>query len=310
MTRIIAKLSGGEGSWLAARTYIDRHAPERFEVLFTDTLIEDQDTYRFLIAGAAHLFGITLPPGFLPKIADFPAWEDRPLYKAYVLTLAARVRDLMPDFHWIADGRDPFDVYEHERFLGNSRADPCSKILKRNLGDRWLRENCDPAETIVIVGIDDTERARFEGSERLSTRGLRAQMADAGWRFEAPLIDHPVMPWLIRPIVDGAGLWQQRLSVWAFSHSNCGGHCCKGGQVHWKLMLGTFPERYAYAERREQELRAVLGDVSMMTDRRKQPGDTKTIKRPLTLTQLRDRVLTAEEAAEVTRCACMSGEAA
>ena len=309
-SRVIASLSGGEGSWLAARTYIDRHQPERFEVLFTDTLIEDQDTYRFLIAGAANLFGISLPAGFLPEIADFPAWEDRPLYKASVMTLAARVRDLMPGFHWIADGRDPFDVYEHERFLGNSSVDPCSKILKRMLSDRWQKENCDPAETIFLVGIDDTERARFEGSERLGTKGLRARKAETGWRFEAPLIDHPLMPWQLRPLIDGAGLWQQRLSVLGFSHSNCGGHCCKGGQAHWKLMLRVFPERYAYVEWREQIIRAVLGDVSMLTDRRRQPGDTKVIKRPLTLADLRHRVLTVEEADDMGRCSCLFGDAA
>lgn len=306
--RIIASLSGGEGSWLAARTYIDRHAPERFEVLFTDTLIEDQDTYRFLIAGAANLFGIALPPGFLPEIADFPAWEDRPLYKAYVMTLAARVRDLMPGFHWIADGRDPFDVYEHRRFLGNSQVDPCSLVLKRDLADRWLSDFCDPTDTTIIVGIDDTERARFEGDPGRGIKGLRARKAEKGWCFVAPLIDHPLMPWDVRPKVGGAGLWQQRLSRLGFSHSNCGGHCCKGGQAHWKRMLQEFPERYSYVEWREQSIRAVLGDVSMLSDRRKRPGDEETVKRPLTLADLRHRVLTASEAAEVSRCACSFGD--
>ena len=308
--RVIAKLSGGEGSWLAARTYIDRHAPDHFEVLFTDTLIEDQDTYRFLIAGAAQLFGVTLPPGFLPEIADFPAWEDRPAYKAYVLTLAARVRDLMPDFHWIADGRDVFDIARHKGFLGNSRIDPCSEILKRLLSDRWLKVNADPTETTVLVGIDDTERARFEGSARLGTRGLRAFMAQSGWRYEAPLIDHPVLPWLIRPRIDAASLWQQRLSQLGFAHSNCGGHCCKGGQTHWKLVLRHFPERYAYVEALEQEIRGRRGDVSMLTDRRRQPGDTAAVKRPLTLAALRDRVLTPTEAEEETRCSCVFGDVA
>lgn len=310
MSRVIAKISGGEGSWLAARTYIDRHAPERLEVLFTDTLIEDQDTYRFLIAGAANLFGIALPSGFLPEIADFPDWEDRDAYKAFVMDLAARTRALMPGFHWIADGRDPFDVYEQERFLGNSSADPCSKILKREMSDRWLRANCDPAETIIIVGIDDTERARFEGSERLGTRGLRAQMAEAGWTFVAPLISHPLMPWDHEPMILAAGLWRQRLVLLGFSHSNCGGHCCKGGHGHWKLMLLVFPERYAYVEWREQQIRIVLGDVSMLTDRRKRPGDTAIVKRPLTLVDLRHRVLTPQEANDIGRCSCVFGDAA
>ncbi len=305
MSRVIAKVSGGEGSWLAARTYIDRHAPERFEVLFTDTLIEDQDTYRFLIAGAANLFGVDLPPGLLPEIGDFPAWEDREAYKAYVTALGAQVRDLMPGFHWIADGRDPFEVFEHERFLGNSSADPCSKLLKRRLSDRWLRTNCDPADTTVLVGIDHEESERFEGCDKRGTRGLRRQMAEAGWTFEAPLMEKPwLLPWSARQKIASAGLWRQRLSALGFSHSNCGGFCCKGGQGHFKLMLKVFPERYAYVEAREQSIREMLGDVSMMTDRR---GGGK---KPLTLATLRDRELTAAEAAEMCRCACLFGDVA
>jgi len=309
--RTIASISGGEGSWLAARVHIDRHGAQGFEALFTDTLFEDQDTYRFLIAGAANLFGITLPAGFLPEIADFPAWEDRPAYKAFVLGLALRTMRLIPGFHWIADGRDPWDVFEHERFLGNSRVDPCSKILKRQMADRWHAENCDPAETQIIVGLDHEEPERFHGMPEFGRAGLRARKAEAGWTFIAPLLDKPwVLPTERRAMIAAAGLWQQRLSVLGFAHSNCGGFCCKAGQGHWNLMLQVFPERYDYSEYREQEIRSVLGDVSMLTDRRKHPGDTKTIKRPLTLATLRSRVLRPDEAAEMGGCRCALGDVA
>lgn len=306
--RAIAKISGGVGSYSAARRYVDQHGSEGLELLFTDTLCEDQDAYRFLIAGAANLYGIELPEGFLPAIEDFPAWEDRTAYKAFVLGLAARTMMLIPQFHWLADGRDVWDVYEAERFLGNSRADPCSKILKRQLADRWLEDNCDPSSTEVIVGIDYEEVERFEGriEKGKHVPGLRERMAEKGWTFIAPLCDHPLLSWKMRQDrLTAEGLWLPRLNALGFAHNNCGGFCCKGGQGHWKLMLRKFPERYAYAERREQEIRELLGDVSMLTDRR---GDG--IKKPLTLQSLRTRDLSPVEAAEMGGCRCFFGDAA
>ena len=308
MPRAIAKISGGTGSWCAADAY-QRRTGQRVEALFTDVLMEDQDAYRFLIAGVAVLHSVTLPKGALPEIGDFPAWEDRDAYKEFVLDLADRTRHVLPGLHWISDGRDPWDVFEAERFLGNSSADPCSKILKRHLSDRWLRDHCDPAETVAVVGIDHEEIERFEGAPargaRPEIKGLRRRMAEAGWTFVAPLCEPPYSSWLgRRNRVFMAGLWLPRLNALGFSHNNCGGACCKAGQGMWKLMLQAFPERYAYAEQREAKIRSVLGDVSMLTDRRGKG------KKPLTLETLRTRDLTRAEASEMGGCGCFFGDAA
>ena len=309
--RVVAKVSGGVGSWCAARRWVDEHFWEggkndpELTLVFTDTLCEDQDAYRFLIEGAANVFGVYPPPGSVPEIDDFPAWEDRAAYKAFVLGLAAQTMRWLPGLQWLSDGRDPWDVYEAERFLGNSRADPCSKILKRKVADRWLAQNCDPAATQVIVGLDYEEIERFEGDGK-SRKGLRATAAEAGWTFIAPLCDQPYWSWQRRiERVRNARLWVPRLTQLGFAHNNCGGFCCKGGQGHWKLMLRTFPERYAYAEAREQQIRDLLGDVSMLTDRRGGDG-----KKPLTLAALRERDLTQLEMADLGACGCFFGDAA
>ncbi len=70
----------------------------------------------------------------------------------------------------------------------------------------------------------------------------------------------------------------------ARSHNNCGGVCVRGGQKHWRHLLEVFPDRYAEAEEREQQLRAELGDVAILRERR------GGVSRPLTLTELRQRV--------------------
>ncbi|WP_198164350.1 hypothetical protein, partial [Bradyrhizobium jicamae] len=65
----------------------------------------------------------------------------------------------------LADGRTPWQIFRDEKIIGNSRIDPCSKILKRKLSERWLKENRDPATTALVFGIDWTEKHRFDDGE-------------------------------------------------------------------------------------------------------------------------------------------------
>lgn len=297
----IASISGGTGSYLAARRYVDQNGTNDFGLLFTDTLCEDQDAYRFLIASAADLMGVQLAPGDIPEIEDFPAWEDRPAYKAFVLSLAGRARRAIPGLVWIADGRDVWDIYEAKRFLGNSRLDPCSAVLKRQFAERWLKENCAPGDRI-IVGIDHEEIERFVGGPK--NGGIRSAWAARGHEAHAPLCDAPFLSWPERIAqLEARGLWLPRLNRLGFAHNNCGGFCCKAGIGHWRLMARVFPERYAYAERREREIRELLGDVAMLTDRRGRQ------KKPMTLEALRLRDVSPEEASDMGGCGCFFGDA-
>lgn len=258
----VVMFSGGAGSWAAAKRVADTHGTEGLTLLFTDTLIEDEDLYRFLDDAAANI--------------------GAPLVK-------------------IAEGRTPWQVFFDERFLGNSRVDPCSKILKRQMADRWLKANRDPASTTVYVGIDWTEEHRFTG--------LRDRRALDGWRYEAPLCEAPfiskrdVLEWLKHE-----GIAPPRLYAMGFAHNNCGGFCVKAGQGHFANLLSQMPERYAEHETNEERIRAYLGkDVSMLTDRR---GDGK--KKPLTLRALRELIQSGAQidAFDIGGCGCFVEEAA
>jgi len=326
-----------------------------------------------------------------------------------------------------AEGRTPWEVFKDERFLGNTRVDPCSKILKRQWLDRWLEENRSREDTVCHVGIDWSEEHRFTK--------LRDRRAEDGWRYEAPLCDEPyltkkqILTWMegegVRPprlysmgfphnnplsgdalavtpgglvpmrglasvgsaaLMGADGRWRrssvqsygvqpvQRLRLarggqervvratpdhgwfrqgrdgqvqdvetadlgpgdllacvergpdvsedadlspwevllaeppttkeevfcatvpdvhafalqgWQLSR-NCGGFCIKAGQAQFALLLKAMPERYAYHEKKEEELRRLLGDVSILRDRR--GGKNK----PLPLAAFRERVETGD----------------
>jgi len=256
--------SGGIGSWYTGKHLVAQYGAANVTQLFTDTRFEDWDTYRFLEEGA-HNIG--------------------------------------SDLISIADGRTPWDVYYDERFLGNSRIDPCSKILKRKVADKWLADNCDPKETTIYVGIDWSEAHRMYG--RGGKPGLKARKAADGWNYEAPLC-HGCNFSKADMIQEAGreGLEVSRAYPSGFKHDNCGGNCCKAGQAHRALQLKERPEKYHADEKREQDYRAWIGqDVAMMSE------TVSGKKRPLTLKELRERIEAKEgyNRLDWGGCACFFG---
>lgn len=122
----VVMFSGGVGSWAAARRVADTYGTANLTLLFADTLMEDEDLYRFVDQAAADI-GVPLTR--------------------------------------IAEGRDVWQVFFDEKIIGNTRVDVCSKLLKRNFMRKWLKTNCDPKTTRIYLGIDWTEIHRFERAQ-------------------------------------------------------------------------------------------------------------------------------------------------
>jgi hypothetical protein len=231
--------SGGITSWATARHVVAQHGAASTVLLFADTNAEDEDLY---------------------------AWNEQASTQLGVPI--TRVAD--------PDERDPWQVFEDKRWLGNTRIAQCSLELKLKPCRDWLTANTDPASTVLYVGIDWTEPHRIPGNR-------------AGWEpwtVEYPLTEPPYYDKeQLRSEARDAGLIDPRLYRLGFAHNNCGGACVKGGQAQWARLLEVFPERYARIEAFEQRMRAKLGkDVSILRDRT--GGDTK----PLTLAALRERI--------------------
>jgi Phosphoadenosine phosphosulfate reductase family len=203
-------------------------------LLFTDTKSEDEDLYRFLDDAAADV--------------------GAPLVR-------------------IAEGRTIWEVFRDERLLGNTRMDPCSRILKREQSRAWLKANRDPADTVVVLGFDWTEQHRLE----------RARGAWEPWQVDAPMTRAPYrLRSEILGDLEARGIEPPRLYRMGFEHNNCGGGCVKAGVGHFRQLLRVFPARYAEWERNEEGVRQHLGkNVSILRDR------TGNSTEPLTLRSLR-----------------------
>lgn len=215
----VVSYSGGVCSFWAAHRVIERHGFENVTLLFADTLIEDEDLYAFNDA-AENVLGVPITR--------------------------------------IADGRNPWQVFIDESYIGNSRTDPCSKILKRQLIWRWIEQNCDPKNTTIHLGMDWTEAERLE----------RVRGRKPAWTITAPMTEVPLwskdrMIAELKPL----GLSVPRLYDMGFPHNNCGGFCVKAGQAQFALLLRQFPERYYWHEKQEQEARKKIGDYAVLRDR-------------------------------------------
>ena len=259
----VVMFSGGIGSWAAARRVIACHGPRDVTLLFADTLIEDEDLYRFLDDAA---------------------------------------KDLGVPVTRVADGRTPWQVFRDRKMIGNTRVDPCSQILKREVCDRWLAANCDPADTILYLGIDWTESRRFDDG---AGRGAKHRLAAQGWRAEAPLCHPPLLTKtsMVEQLV-AAGIEPPRLYRMGFPHNNCGGFCVKAGQAHFANLLKHFPERFDEHAAQEILTQDIIGTkATILRDRT--GGSTK----PLPLAELRRRIESGDQIddEEWGGCGCFSG---
>ncbi|WP_334656698.1 hypothetical protein [Sphingomonas panaciterrae] len=301
--------SAGQGSFRAAMIDRAQHPDAEYGLVFTDTLYEDADAYRFLIEGAAQVLGRRLnwtvraddAPDYRVS-ADTPIEEYRgnPEWRAWLADLRERAMDALPGLIWLVEGRDPWEIFRDRRFLGNSLRDPCSEVAKREVADAWRVGHChrvgelfEPADWFA-VGIDESEAHRFFDG---NGGGLGPRMAADGWQYHAPLIDlnarikagervpGEILSLAYAPL-DQIGPASPRLYGMGYKHNNCGGWCVKAGQAHYANRFRVQPKRYAYDALMEQKMRAYLGaDVSMLTDRRGGTG-----KRPMTLAEFAERL--------------------
>lgn len=255
MVDYIVMFSGGLTSYEAARRSIEKHGRERVRIWFADTNTEDEDLYRFN--------------------ADVERILDHPI----------EVLD--------NEGKTVWDVFFHQKMMGNTRMDPCSKFLKRQPLARKLKDEYpNPEDAVVVLGMDGIEDCNR------TERAAKNQLPYQTW---FPLLEEPIIPKSqIARDLKKLGVERPRLYDQGFLHNNCGGFCVKAGVGQFAHLLAVNPERYAYHEAKEQEFREWRDkDVAILRDRR--GGQTK----PMTMADLRIRVEQGEQFPFETGWSCM-----
>ena len=228
----VVHYSGGLASWACAKRVIEQQGKTDVVLLFADVNWEEPDTYRFL-RETSEAFGVPITR--------------------------------------ICEGRTPVQLFVDQGFIANNRADLCSRILKRDLLDKWCKDN---GPCVQYLGYDWTEVDRFE-------RTLKRKPY-----FKAPLIDPPYLSRCdMRKMCLTDGIEPPAMYADGFPHNNCGGACVKAGQAQWAHVLKVAPARYAEMEAAEMLVSERRGKpCSVLKDRR--GGETK----PLLLRDFRARV--------------------
>lgn len=221
----VVSFSSGLSSALATDRVLNRFGKGNVEVVFEDTLFEDDDNYRFLKECESR-WGIEIIK--------------------------------------LCEGRNPYQVAEDASLIPNSRMAPCTFRLKIELFRKWLNERYgeiwegkgkrkikirEQSPVTIYIGYDFTELERCDASKEAYNK--------LGWEVDFPLLWKPYenrpYPKAVRDDWDIEPPYMYALN---YTHANCGGRCVKQGRGDWIRTLIYFPQRYKEIEDWEQWMRS------------------------------------------------------
>lgn len=121
----VISYSGGIGS--AVSCLLAHEHGLNYEIVFADTLIEDEDLYRF----------------------------NRDIATA-----------VNKDIVWLSCDMNPWDVFIKERFIGNSRTAHCSQRLKTDVVRDFIKNFYSDSNPILILGMSIEEQERIDRAKK------------------------------------------------------------------------------------------------------------------------------------------------
>jgi hypothetical protein len=217
---IIVFFSGGKAS-LAAADYAKLQYPKANILLyFTDTLWENDDTYRFINEASDKLQ--------LPLLTH-------------------------------SSGLNPVQLMFEKKMVYNSMIGDCSKILKMRVAMDFLKRGKKPVietwrnrhylkdenytkDAILYFGIGFEEMHR-EPAIRKNWQPFQVQM---------PLIENNIYK---NEVLKKYDIKQPVLYDLGFSHNNCNGRCVKAGQGHYRLLKAQMPDVFQKIMEQEYHLK-------------------------------------------------------
>lgn len=159
---------------------------------------------------------------------------------------------------YIGKNLTPWDVFFKERFLGNSRIDPCSKNLKREVLKEYMKR-FEPAQTKLAVGISWDEVHRM--------KDITSRWAMIGFDVIAPLVtDFRLTREEQQAECEKRFGFVPRLYKWGFAHNNCGGACIKAGMREWARLLWYLPDVFEWWQEGEELFQATVGNYTILRE--------------------------------------------
>jgi hypothetical protein len=199
-------ISASGGLASAANAILAARSGQPYIMVFADTTIEDDDLYRFLY--------------------DVETYLGQPIIR-------------------LKDGRDPWDVFVKNEYIGNSRTAHCSVELKTKQVMKFADTICKPDDPIILGMYKDEEERLIRASANWFPRPVRSL-----------LIEQKITPGDVECIIcEEAGIKKPRLYEMGFPHNNCGGMCVRAGQGQFARLLDLRPALYAKHEQRNEYAR-------------------------------------------------------
>lgn len=203
--RIVVGFSGGVSSAWCAGWALRNYPREDVVLLWHDTKEEHPDTYRFIREMAAAL--------------ELPITER-------------------------SDGRSVTELFRDEGFLGNNQNAMCSRVLKREPGNRFMAELlADGFAVTMVVGFSALEWKRIQRK--------KAEGEARGYAVRFPMAEERISKQVAADWCTAQGVCPSAMYAWA-EHANCPG-CVKGGMAYWQAVARNMPEVYAQRVALEEE---------------------------------------------------------
>lgn len=183
-------------------------------------------------------------------------WEHRDLYRFLDDLCNYLGEELVVD----SDGRSPEELFFDNRALANNRMPFCSRVLKAERLQKWVR---DGDEILFGIGPEEARRAK----RLIEVYNWVSEKRGINIKLGFPLISEMIKGEDVDAWLASTGIEEPEMYKMGFSHNNCSGGCVRAGKKQWKRLYEKMPEVYAERERVENEMREFLGkDVHFMKD--------------------------------------------
>lgn len=155
----------------------------------------------------------------------------------------------------VSDGRDIWQVFIDESFLGNARNTMCSRILKQELSMKYCKAH---KPCVIYFGFTSNEWRRAQN--------VLSRYAQEGVEANFPLMEQQIPKEECRHRVENCWGIKPPAMYEHFDHANCM-PCIKGKMAYWGLIYLHERDAWDRAVRAEQEHgHTILTDGRTLTE--------------------------------------------